>query len=393
MRTRVRSLATLACGVGVLLHPRLDPGVATQGQGAGRGFTIVEEQRYGGADGSPGELVRPTTLGVDGAGRLYVADVRPIVVKVYNPDGTFLRTIGREGGGPGEFRVAWIAVRGSNLVVHDPTQSRTSVFDTSGKYLRSWQSFCCHQNEIAIDEAGRIVVPTSLAGGQDASASGLRRVSYARFRLDGTPVDTLHLDFPGAERLWTVRRGGSGTGPKPGGYTSMVIPFTPSLVFAWHPAGGLVRGFSSEYRIVRSRDGRDSTTIVSRRWSPRPIPARIRQAKVDTARSQFAGMVGAAQARQAVRLADVPATEPAFIRLFVDEEGNVWARRLLGGDATHTPFDVWSPAGQFLGEATLPADVPEWGGAYFGKGVVYVRSEDEDGRPLVVRYRVRRTGP
>lgn len=117
---------------------------------------------------------------------------------------------------------------------------------------------------------------------------------------------------------------------------------------------------------------------------------RMRQEKVDTAISQFRAMVGDGPARQAVRLSDVPTTEPAFTRLIVDEEGNTWARRLLGGDATHSAFQVFSPTGAYEGEAVMPVSVPDWGGALFGRRVFYVRSEDADGRPIVVRLRVSR---
>jgi 6-bladed beta-propeller len=120
-------------------------------------FTI--EQRYGDKPGT--ELANPQTIAVDGAGRLYVADSRPVAVKVFNPDGTLLRVIGRQGGGPGEYRNPWIAARGATLVIHDPAQSRTTAFDTSGKLLRDWPSFCCHQNEIAIDKELRVVVPSA----------------------------------------------------------------------------------------------------------------------------------------------------------------------------------------------------------------------------------------
>jgi len=63
---------------------------------------------------------------------------------------------------------------------------------------------------------------------------------------------------------------------------------------------------------------------------------------------------------------------------------------LLGGDATHLAFQVFSPTGAYEGEAVMPVFVPDWGGALFARRVFYVRSEDADGRPIVVRLRVSR---
>ena len=44
-----------------------------------------------------------------------------------------------------------------------------------------------------------------------------------------------------------------------------------------------------------------------------------------------------------------------------------------------------------LGEAVVPANVPEWGGVAFGRGVVFVRTEDDDGQPIVLRIRYAHT--
>ena len=42
-------------------------------------------------------------LARDPAGHLYVSDVGAFRIQVYNPDGSFLRTIGKHGDSPGEF--------------------------------------------------------------------------------------------------------------------------------------------------------------------------------------------------------------------------------------------------------------------------------------------------
>jgi hypothetical protein len=64
---------------------------------------VKELWRAGGEDdevlfGSIGRVL------VDGAGTLYLLDSRLSHVQVYSPDGTFLRTVSREGDGPGESR-------------------------------------------------------------------------------------------------------------------------------------------------------------------------------------------------------------------------------------------------------------------------------------------------
>jgi hypothetical protein len=143
--------------------------------------------------------------------------------------------------------------------------------------------------------------------------------------------------------------------------------------------------------LFRSRAGTDSSAFVTLRESGGRIPDALRRAEADSAIRQLTGMVGAEAARAAVRLVDVPTEGPAFTRLLIDDEGNVWARRLLGAAAGHTAFRVFSASGADLGEAIVPAIVPDWGGVAFGPGTMYVRTEDADGQPVVLRIRVTRS--
>ena len=66
---------------------------------AGQPATLVEEVRFQGKDGTPSELGEPRDLAVDGQGRIYVVDGKPAAIKVFSPDGHFIRTIGRDGEG------------------------------------------------------------------------------------------------------------------------------------------------------------------------------------------------------------------------------------------------------------------------------------------------------
>ncbi|HLM69738.1 MAG TPA: 6-bladed beta-propeller, partial [Longimicrobium sp.] len=71
-----------------------------------------------------------TALDVDSRGRVYVGDWYRQQVTVLGPDGSLVRTLGKRGDGPGEFR----AIRGvqilsgDSLLVYDPTSARVTVY-------------------------------------------------------------------------------------------------------------------------------------------------------------------------------------------------------------------------------------------------------------------------
>lgn len=96
-------------------------------------FTIPLDPKAG-----EGKLFSPTNLAVDRqGGRLLVADTGAFVVQVYDLDGRFIRTIGKQGVAPGLFaRPKGVAVdrEGRTYVVDAATQV-VQMFDTEGNLL------------------------------------------------------------------------------------------------------------------------------------------------------------------------------------------------------------------------------------------------------------------
>ena len=65
--------------------------------------TLVAEVTIGTLDGADEYLIGdPAAIAVGADGVIYMLDRQVPVVRAYAPDGTWLRDIGREGGGPGE---------------------------------------------------------------------------------------------------------------------------------------------------------------------------------------------------------------------------------------------------------------------------------------------------
>lgn len=80
----------------------------------------------------------PGDVAFDGAGRLHLLDVEAAQVVVIGPDGELIGTVGREGGGPGEFTaptglVVW---RDGHFVVPDIRHRAYQVFGPDGELVR-----------------------------------------------------------------------------------------------------------------------------------------------------------------------------------------------------------------------------------------------------------------
>lgn len=354
-------LAAVACGDGSAVDAGHDSTIS-----------LVPAGALAGEVGSAGELVEPSNWTVDERGFVYVVDTKPAVIKVFDDSGRFVRTIGREGAGPGEFRMALIAVRGGRLLVHDPMAARVSLFDTSGTYVRGWIGACCYWYKPFLHRDGRIAIPTE-------PPDGMQR-AFLHFDTLGALLDTLSVPRAHDAPQWTLRRG-----------TQMVmstrVPFSRQSDVELTPDGDAIHGWSGAYRLVVSRGGRDTLRTFGRTWTPEPLPDARRDSVYDArVRSLAKNMeVDEATIRQQVDKGLMPTTLPAFTGISVDFDGNPWLH--IDEDSSRTRFDVFDTTGAFVGRTEVAALVTKWQ-LTFGPGVLYFRQDTDEGYPRIVRYRI-----
>ena len=125
-----------------------------------RTLTLEKLWKIGGYSESDEELFGVIVdLATDVKGRVYLLDMQLAEVKVFAPDGGYLRTIGREGDGPGEFRspTGLLIMPNGNLCVVQPSPARMSLFSPDGEYV------------------GEFELPAPIA-------EGVHRVAKVRFR-------------------------------------------------------------------------------------------------------------------------------------------------------------------------------------------------------------------
>jgi len=122
--------------------------------------TFVEDLSIGG-EGEEGDIIlfKPRLALVDDNENIYIREFQDQVIKIFNSDGKHISTIGAKGQGPGEFqRMAYLAVTiDGKLLVIDSRAKRTSFFDSSGKFLRSFQWQVGYYNFILMKSTSYII--------------------------------------------------------------------------------------------------------------------------------------------------------------------------------------------------------------------------------------------
>jgi len=86
-------------------------------------------------------LYMPSAVEKDNDGNLYVLDAGNFRVQKYDPNGKFLLSFGREGGGPGEFTMPRSVELGNDgkLYLFDRTSSLMHIFHQDGKFDESYR--------------------------------------------------------------------------------------------------------------------------------------------------------------------------------------------------------------------------------------------------------------
>jgi len=115
----------------------------------------------------PGDFYGPRGIAVGPDGNVYVADGGNGRVSVFRPDGTYVRTVGSRGSGPGQLLdIHGVAVKADGtLAVADPDNGRIQLFTASGMYLSSipvmdWTTIRGLEPYLAWLPNGNLLVPS-----------------------------------------------------------------------------------------------------------------------------------------------------------------------------------------------------------------------------------------
>lgn len=344
-------------------------------------WSLVPERTVQPAEDSLGALRAPDDVLLLDDGTLVVADAKPAEVVRYDPAGRYVGRIGREGAGPGEYRSPWLTARGDTLVVHDPTLARAVMFSlATSSPITQRITTPRHYAKVYIDGAGRAVAPMLTTVD---STTGPRQ-GFIRFSVDGAQIDTAYLpEHPRGNARWIVREGKNTK-------FEMLVPLQPRDVHAVDPLGGWVTGWSGEYLLRATRNGRDTVRLIG--WPPvgGTVSGSEKAALVEARMLEVKGQAPEPVLRASLLADAIPDRRPAFEQLHVDGTGRIWVRR-ASPPGLSVVFDLFDHDGRWLD--VISVDAAGWPRGWWqpvsmARDRVAVLIEDEEGRPAVRVYRL-----
>lgn len=349
------------------------------------GWRLVLEREIVPEEGSPGEIGNPRTVVAGEDGTIYLLQKAPTMIKVYGADGQWLRNIGREGDGPGEFRDGMFGITRDTLFVQDPNNSRFTTFTTAGDFITSKPSQCCWwTSRFPVFGDGTVGIIGQLVDTTKKGDAG--GGAYYVTRMDGTVVDTIKFrnTAPDPNDNWviTLKQGNSTS------MMSMGIPLRPSGESAWLPDRHKVSGNTGDYTLTVTT-AKDDTV---RRFSAPAPTITITEAQRDSIFEAEVAGVGKQwekSVREIAKPSQLPTTWPKWSGIAVDRASRIWVAR-PGAKGAASVLDVFSADGILLG--SVPAPDPKILEGFWTSSRVYLRDETPDGLPRIRVFRIDTTG-
>jgi hypothetical protein len=301
-------------------------------------------------------LFKPGRFTVDPQDNVYIGDDSDMAIKIFDAQGNYLHSIGRQGSGPGEFTSIGdiIPFPDGKLLVTDYQARRTSFFSPQGQFVSSftWKKYF-----------GRVYLVADETFTLDESV----------FAESGNERWIKTVDFNGEEKLnfgkftypiFKSLRVGSGM-------IGMSVPWSPASVFAgdqarkwlYHCPGDryLIEVYDQQAKLFRKID--------------RPYdPVAVTGEDIDKLKSRFANNPDSPAAKIYQQM-ELPKVKPVTDRLIVDSAGKLWLQTnevKKEGEKELTAYDIFNADGFYDARVWLDAR-PD----LFVNGKMYRMVEDE----------------
>jgi len=286
---------------------------------------------------------------IDEQGSIYVLDGKSYRVQAFDPQGKYLRTIGRKGQGPGDLDspLSLALDRTSDELLVLQGIRRLSLFRSEGPFIR--QLSINNSIRAQLDSRGQIYLLE-----QARSKEGIWSFDIKKLSMFGTDFGVV-ASVPGQ------------------GYTGKINPFLPLNHFQVDRSDYLVYGDSRSYEILffEPSSAKLFKKIV-RPYSALPVTEEDRKRVLENTPPEI-------QANYVF-----PRHHPVFAGFFLSDLGHVFVRtNEKTENGQRVIYDIFDAEGRFISRMPLKPS-----GMTILKDKYYALEEDDDGFQYVKRYAV-----
>lgn len=340
-------------------------------------ITFEEELTIGTAEGNENDMfVSQVFINADEEGLIYITDREHRTVKVYDPNGQYLFSIGRPGQGPGEFQDISRVIFDSEgrICLLDSSIQRISFFRRDGTFLNA------KRTPLKIDMLR--MNPQGFYIGRIPDSIKLKNAKswdyvYGLFDPQFNLVKEF-MRFP-QEAWWTTK--GKSLTQVLANYLSS-IAFRPRVHFDIDGKGFLYFGYPEEYVIrVYSPDGR-LVKLIRREHEPRLIERKDKERFMENQIGELGSKIPAGEVRNIFSHISYPQYKPAYERFAVMENGWIFVV-VDSAESNSVLVDIFDQEGQYIAafETNIPTEE-----LFFKNGKAYAVATI-DGYKFIKRYR------
>ena len=371
---------------------------------AAAALTLVPEVQVGELEGDDEYQFAQVDFVLPAPGNgLYVWDGSLKALRHYDSTGTFVRQVGRKGGGPGEYEESngFALVPDGRLAMWDPRNTRITLYDSSGAADTSFR----HQSGLFVGGSSGLLGDTLgnlyalhwfRLQGEEREALPGENTGYMVLGLDGAVRDSVfppRLSVPQASLVASSKDGRS--------RSMNSVPYATQRVWALSPHGYFVSAVSDRYAVTLARP--EGLLRIEREAATVPVDPDDRANQEERITHNMRRMDPGWRWNGPA----IPDTKPFIRSLAVAADGRLWVGRHVasvrvepdtagrgarGPDAPPPArwrepmaYDVYEPDGRFLGHLAVPERT----------NLLYMRGDHAWGTqrdsldvPTVVRFRV-----
>jgi len=325
----------------------------------------------------------PVDLTFDSEDNIYICDYRTHNIKVFDPSGKFIKTIGREGQGPGEFQMPfYLAFAKGRLAVWELGKRRLSVLTVDGKYLTSVQM-------MSTDGWPRKI--RSLPNG-DFIVERIKTFYGDNKKPQECTIEIYSPELECKKTIYmqSIWENKYITSPR---QTNVPQPFACRVYWNIAPDGKIIIGYSEKYIIEIFDSETGKLFDFSHTYDPIKITDKEKTAWFAGITSTLPqGGIKQGAPDYIVKNTKFPKYKPVFHSIIFDGEGNILVFSYPKGNIKGAgDFDAFDPTGNFIGRVQVKGDISfpsNFSRVYNQGSSFWIRGTTEEGLFQIVKYKV-----